>query len=77
MYTYGGFDVYIHVSFTSTLVEVEWSASRSGIFIPGERALSTHWIGGWVGPRDGLDDVEKYLAIPGLELGPLLRPARS
>jgi hypothetical protein len=28
-------------------------------FIPRERAPSTHWIGGWVGPRVGLDAVEK------------------
>jgi hypothetical protein len=37
------------------------------------------WIGGWVGPRAGLDDVEKrtYLTPPGLELRPLGRPARS
>jgi hypothetical protein len=26
---------------------------------PGERAAGTHWIGGWVGPRAGLDAVEK------------------
>jgi hypothetical protein len=38
----------------------------------------THWIGGWVGPRAGLDDVEKIklLTLPGLELRPLGRPAR-
>jgi hypothetical protein len=26
---------------------------------PGERAPGTHWIGGWVGPRTGLDAVKK------------------
>jgi hypothetical protein len=26
---------------------------------PGERAPGTHWIGGWVGPRGGLDAKEK------------------
>jgi hypothetical protein len=37
-----------------------------------------HWIGGWVGPRTGLDDVEnrKFLILPGLELRSL-GPARS
>jgi hypothetical protein len=32
-----------------------------------------------VGPRDGLDDLEKikFLTLPGLELLPLCRPARS
>jgi hypothetical protein len=38
-----------------------------------------HWIGGWVAPRNGLDDVEKrkFLTLPGLEIRPLGRPARS
>jgi hypothetical protein len=36
---------------TSRLVVGEWSASRPGRFIPGERATDTHWIGGWVGPQ--------------------------
>jgi hypothetical protein len=63
---------------TSALVGGEWSASRPNRFTPGERALGTHWIDGWVGPRAGLDDVEKrkFLALPGLELQPLGRPAR-
>jgi hypothetical protein len=47
------------IFFTSALVRGEWSASRPGRFTPGERAPGTHWIGGWVGPRTGLDDVEK------------------
>jgi hypothetical protein len=36
-------------------------------------------MGGWVGPRTGLDDVEKrkFLTLSGLELRPLCRPARS
>jgi hypothetical protein len=37
-----------------------------------ERAPSTHWIGGWVGPRAGLEDME---TLSGLELRPLGRPA--
>jgi hypothetical protein len=30
----------------------------------------THWIGGWVDPRAGLDDMEKwkFFTLPGLEL---------
>jgi len=35
------------------------SASRPGRFTPRERAAGTHQIGGWVGPRDGLDAVVK------------------
>jgi hypothetical protein len=34
----------------------EWSASRPGrAFTPGERTPGTHWTGGWVGSRAGLD----------------------
>jgi hypothetical protein len=57
----------------------EWSASRPGRFIPGEKSPGTHSIGGRRGPRAGLDDVEKgkFLTLPGLELRPLRRPARS
>jgi len=28
-------------------------------FMPRERTRGTHWIGGWVGPRAGLDAVMK------------------
>jgi hypothetical protein len=34
-------------------------------------ALGTHWIGGWVGPRAGLDAVENRaipLPLPGMEI---------
>jgi hypothetical protein len=46
---------------------------------PQGKKPGTHWIGGWVEPRVGLDDVEKrkFLTLPGLELWPLSRPARS
>jgi hypothetical protein len=46
-------------SLTSALDGDEWSASRRGSFTPRERALGTHWIGGWVGPRAVLDAVVK------------------
>jgi hypothetical protein len=36
----------------------DWSASRPGCFVSGEIAPGTHCIGGWVGPRAGLDAVE-------------------
>jgi hypothetical protein len=36
---------------TATLDGGEWSASRTGHFTPRERAPSTHWIKGWVGPQ--------------------------
>jgi hypothetical protein len=59
MKAYGGMDVETHVFLTSALVGGEWSASRPGWFTPEEGAPGTHWRGGWVGPRAGLDDVEK------------------
>jgi hypothetical protein len=64
---------------SSALVGGEWSASRPGRFIPGERALGIHYIGGWVSRRAGLDDMEKRKFLPsqGLELRPLGCPARS
>jgi hypothetical protein len=79
MKTYGGVDVYIHIFLTSALVGGEWSASRSVRLTNGERTPGIHWIGGWVDPRTGLNDVEKrkLLTLPGLELRPLGHPARS
>jgi hypothetical protein len=61
------------------MVRGEWSALRLSRFIPGERDPCTHWLGGWVGPRAGLDDVEKrkFLTLSVPELRPLGLPARS
>jgi hypothetical protein len=56
------------------------SASRPGRFTPGERAAGIHWIGGWVDPRAGLNDMEKwkFLTPAGLELRPsVVQPAAS
>jgi hypothetical protein len=79
MKTYGGVDVQIHAFLTSALVEGEWSASRPGLFTPGERATVTHWIWGWVGLTIWLNNMEKwnFLTLPGLELRPFVRPTRS
>jgi hypothetical protein len=74
MKAYGVVDVQIHIFLTLALAGGEWSASRSGRFTPGGGAPSTPWIGGWVDPRAGLDDVEKrkFLTLPGLKLRPRL-----
>jgi hypothetical protein len=79
MKAYGGLNVYTQIFLTSALVGGEWSTSRPGRFIAEERAPGTHWMGGWVYLRAGLDDLEKrkFLTLPGLELRPLCRPARS
>jgi hypothetical protein len=60
----------------SLLVGGEWSASRAGRFTPREGAPGTHWVGGWVDPRAGLEDMDelKFFTLPGLELRPLDRP---
>jgi len=42
---------------TSAIEGGEWLALRPGRFTPWERAPRTHWIGGWVGPRAGLEAV--------------------
>jgi hypothetical protein len=69
MKTYQGVAVEIHVFLTSALVRGEWSASCPGHFTPEERAPGTHWIGGWVGPRTSLDDIQnrKFLTLLGLK----------
>jgi hypothetical protein len=59
MKAYWGVEIYLHTFLTSALDGREWSASRPGRFNPTERAPVTHWIGGWVGPRAGLDAVVK------------------
>jgi hypothetical protein len=53
MKTYGGSGGIAQPFLTSALDGSEWLALRLGRFTPG--AL---WIGGWVGPRAGLDSVE-------------------
>jgi len=46
------------------LIGDEWSASRPDCFIPGERGHRTCLIGGWVGPRTGLDVMKTSLPPP-------------
>jgi hypothetical protein len=45
-------------------MEGKWSASRPCSFNP----RGTYWIGGWVGPRACLDDVQKKNVFPCGEL---------
>ena len=49
------------VSLTSALDGSGWLTPRSGRFIPGKRP-DTHFVGGWVGPRAGLDEYGKILS---------------
>jgi hypothetical protein len=58
-------------SLTSALDLGELSASRTGRFIPKERATGTHCTGGWVGPRAVLDTVvERKIPSPRRESNP-------
>jgi hypothetical protein len=44
-------------------------------FTPGERTTGTHWIGGWVGPRAGLDaGLEEKTSAPAGDRTPILQP---
>jgi hypothetical protein len=58
---------------TSGLDGVEWSALHTSRFTREERAPCTHWIGGWVGPRAGLDAVQKTLE-PAWNRNPAFQP---
>jgi hypothetical protein len=64
MKAYGGVDVQIYVFLTSALVGGEWPASRPSRFTLRGKAPGTHWTGGWVGPRNGWNDVENDKFCP-------------
>jgi hypothetical protein len=57
--TYGGAEVYLHALLASAVDGGEWSASNLGCFTPGEETPGTHWIEGWLIPRNSLDAVAK------------------
>jgi hypothetical protein len=60
----GRVGVWLHVSLTSG-IGGERSDLRLSRSTPGERATSNHWMGGYVGPKAGLDTLEnkKFLAL--------------
>jgi hypothetical protein len=66
MKAYEGVDVYTHIFLTSALVRSGQLHAPAALH-PGKRAPGTHWTGGWVGPRAGLDAVDKrqFLTLPG------------
>jgi hypothetical protein len=60
MKAYRGVEHSSSQSLTSALDAGEWSDSRPGRFTSRERAPGTHWLGGLVGPRAGLDSNKRY-----------------
>jgi hypothetical protein len=54
MKVYTGVHIYLHTFLNSILIGGEWSTSRLCRLTPG-----THFIGGWVDPRAGLDDMKR------------------
>jgi hypothetical protein len=60
-------------------MEVSGQLHASAALPPRERGPDTHCIGVWVDHIAGHDDLEKriFLSLPGFELRPLGRPARS
>jgi hypothetical protein len=55
---YVGVEAYLHSLLTSTLYGRQWSALRCGRFTIWVRAPGTHLVGGWLGPRAGLEVLE-------------------
>jgi hypothetical protein len=63
---------YIDPHFLDLGISWRWVARFTPLALTlGERATDTHWIGGWIGPRAGLDDTKQrnFLTLP--ELGTL------
>jgi len=58
----------LYSSMTAALEGGEWSAARPGSLYSQERP-GTHFTGGWVGPRAGLDE-RKTSSPPGFDPGP-------
>jgi hypothetical protein len=44
---------------TSALYGCEWSSSHTCPFTSRKEVPGTHWIGSWMGPRTGVDAMEK------------------
>jgi hypothetical protein len=62
---------------TLALDGCEWATSHPSHFTLRERAPITHWIGGWVGPRAGLNTMEKRKIFCPYEESNLRHPAHS
>jgi hypothetical protein len=72
-------DVWADVFLISVPLEVSGQLGAPAALVPETENPSTHGIGGWVGPRAGLHDMEKrkILIVQGLELRLLGHPAHN
>jgi len=58
-------------------MEVNGQLHFSSSFTLEVKAPSNHWMGGWVGPRAGLDEVAKrtsLIIVPAENLTPVVQP---
>jgi len=67
---YGWVEVQLFAFLPLGLDGGEWLASYPSHLTPTERVPSTHWTGGWVGHRAGLDKVVKWK-------NPFIAPAKN
>jgi hypothetical protein len=61
---YGGVEVWLYAFLISALIAHDCSASRSGRFIPRERALGAQKIGVWMCSRAVVVTVQKANSLP-------------
>jgi hypothetical protein len=67
---HGGVEVQLHWLLNLAQDRGEWEDTCPGHFTPRERAIFTHWIGGWASPSTSWDILEKKKKIccPSCEL---------
>jgi hypothetical protein len=60
---------------TANILNKQWSLSRTGCFIPGDRAPGAYYRGIWLGIKADLKDAEKtkFLTLPVLEFRPSVK----
>jgi hypothetical protein len=79
MKAYGEWMYRSTLSWTRHYFEVSGQLHAPPVIPPRKEPPTPYWVGGWIGPSAGLDDLKKrkFLTLLGLELQPLCCPARS
>jgi len=70
MKTYGGVEVWLNEYLTSALDGSDGELHAPATSLQGKQSTDTHWTGGWVCPRGGLDAVAKRNLYPCRESNP-------